>query len=244
MIRDLYQTPTVSGVSLHEHEPHEMPYTNPLAEIQRRAHYKYQYRPDEVGVFHPGSKQGLKLRDNGSVDLFARNENGIRIDRNHQTVNVFTNHLKRHIHHSTEWLNGNSKSYVKGHRLLKTKGVTEVIGEEDIIIHGKKNLQITIDKDETIHIKGHADIRIDGNVTAQINGNLDANVKQHAKIEVNEDLNIRSKKNVTIESGQDITLQAGGMLRGYAPQADVPPLDSEYAARFAPKGHDHPHSHD
>lgn len=165
---------------------------DPMLEIYDRLNHKFNYRPEEQGIFHTTHHQGLKLRNNGSAELFTDEDTGIRLDPASQSINLFANHYKNHLANLTSWLTGSSAFYIEKDWTVKTKGKHVVFSGGDIEIETKKNLTIKIDKDDNITVKGNASLIVDGNVSAQIGGNMNAKVKQHATIDVKENLNLKS----------------------------------------------------
>lgn len=212
MIKDKHVVNRGSTYEFHNHHRNDGADVNPLAEIMKRLEHKYHYRSEEVALYHPVEKGTFKIRNTGAVEMFADQDTGIRVDPDTQSINMFANHYKSHIHHMSEWLTGSSNSYVKGHRTMKTGGRTLIHSGQDIRIEGKRGLQIVIDKDENVTIGGNSNIVIKGNAKLDVHGNVDANIKQHATIEVAKDLRIHSKQDVRINADRDIVIDAGRHL--------------------------------
>lgn len=142
---------------------------DPMEDVFRMVEHKYQYRPEEQGIFHPLLHHGLKLRNNGAAELFTGDDTGIRIDRNTQSINNFANHYKNHIHNMTSWLTGSAKFFIEDSWEVKTGGKHIVISKDNIEITGEKDM------------------------TVKINGDVNANISGHATIEVEKELELRSK---------------------------------------------------
>lgn len=190
MIKDLYKVNRGSEFELYGEDDFTDPNVNPVMDITKRAEYKYHYRPEEAAVYHPIEKSAMKMRNNGSVDIFTQDETGSRFDKEHQVSNDFANDKKVHIFNFTEWLTGDSKSFVKGHRTMKTKGKTYIQSGQDITVDADSNLIVNVKKNQTVIIQGNADVKINGNVDAKVNG--------HAKIDVDKDINMRGHRNISM----------------------------------------------
>jgi hypothetical protein len=215
---------------------------DPLEDVYSRVEHKFHYRHEEQGIFHPVHHQGLKLRNNGAADLFVDQDNGVRFDPETQTVNVFANHYKAHIHNMTSWLTGRANFYVGEHWQVKTKGKHVTVADGDVEIRTKKNMVVMIDNDERITIKGDADLNIAGDVSAQIDGNLNAKVKRHATIDVGNDLNVKAGGDARIEAKGTLLLR-GSHLAVDVSSYDVPWMPHSHP-QYALKGHTHPEYED
>lgn len=205
MIKDQYKVNKGSEYDYHLHEIAESADHNPLFEVMNRLEHKYHYRAEESAMYHPQTKGVVKMRNNGTVEMFATEDTGIRMDPKGQVINIFANHSKSHLHHMTEWISGDSKSYVKKNRLMKTEGTTHIHSGKDMTIVGKENLHILIDKNENITIGGNSKVIIKGNASLHVHGNVDAKIDQHATIEV--------AKDVDVYSGRNIDMVAEGYMR-------------------------------
>lgn len=123
-------TRTLEGISMDS----DLALQDPMAEVYERVSYKSQYRSEETGFYHPLLNHGLKLRNNGGVDLFTDQDTGFRIDPNSQSINAFANDYKLHIHAMTAWLTGSAAHYVDENWTVKTKGKHIMISDDNIEI--------------------------------------------------------------------------------------------------------------
>lgn len=138
---------------------------DPMEEVMRRVEHKFQYRPEEQGIFHPLLHHGMKLRNNGAVEIFTNDDTGIRIDRNSQSINNFANHYKNHVHNMTSWLTGSEASYIEGERKIKTGGKHIIISGDTIEVTGAKDMNLKISGDVNANISGHATIEVEKDLT-------------------------------------------------------------------------------
>lgn len=207
---------------------------DPLEDIKERLEHKFHYRPEEQGIFHTTKHQGLKLRNNGSAELFTDEDTGIRLDPISQSINMFANHYKEHIHDKTSWLTGSATHYIKEHWTVKTKGKNITIAEDNIEITTKKNRVITIDQNDIVTIKGDmtlhvlgnvsaaiggsASLQVEGDVSSQIDGNLNAKVGRHATIDVANDLTIHSDRNISLTSDGYVHIDGRELYIGMSPR--------------------------
>lgn len=208
MMKDEYKINQGSSYDFHIDDIEENADSNPLHDVFNRLEHQFHYRPEEVAIYHPTTSATLKMRNSGIVDLFATEDVGIRMSPKGQTMNIFANHHKSHLHHLTEWITGDSTSYVKKNRLVKTEGTTLVHSGKDMTIIGKESLHVTIDKNENVTIGGNSNVTIKGNATLAVHGNVNAKIDQHATIEVGKDLTVNSKNDIRISSGKDIRIDA------------------------------------
>lgn len=200
MIQDRYEINRGAEMNYHMHVRGSGADENPLTDILDRVEHKYHYRPEETGIYNPKSKAVVKLRNNGSIDMFSKEDVGIRVDQSTETVNLFANHVKTHTYDKTDWLTGSYTAYVKEHRSNKIAGNDILQVDGDIMITSKKGLQVFIGKDEKVTIGGNSNVEIRGNANVKVVGNLNAKVQEHATIEVDKNLNIRSYGNIDMHA--------------------------------------------
>lgn len=214
MLKDKYRVNRGSDNGFHPAHREEGADANPMSEILERLEHKYHFRAEEPGLYHPTEKGTVKIRNTGAVEIFADQDTGMRVDPDTQTINAFANHYKANLHHMTEWLTGNSTSYIKGNLKIKTTGTTDIYSGKDIRIEGKKGLQIYIDKDEKVIIGGNSSVEIKGNVDLKVHGNVNAKVYQHATIEVLRDLKVRAGGNISMVAGGHVHIDGTKLFIG------------------------------
>lgn len=72
----------------------------------------------EPALIHPDNKANIKLRDNGIIDIYSKNHQGIRIDPSTQTLNTTTNTQKEHLGSFRRWVTKDARQEVGiGYRL-------------------------------------------------------------------------------------------------------------------------------
>lgn len=162
-----------------------------LDQMIKKAQYAYQFRGEETGLYHPTQNNVMKLKNNGDIDIFVENNNGININKKLETISVFSNKLKQNLHDSKRWLTGDDTSYIKGSQLTKIVG--------NVTLDGQGHLTIEIDKDISVHSTNIV-VNIDKNATVNVAGNATARIGQHARIDVDRDIVVRSKGNIDVEA--------------------------------------------
>ena len=86
---------------------------NPIDKINTKLSDAAIYDGDEVGIYNPYNSSIVKIRNDGLIDIFVDNNQGIRIDPNTLSINFFTNNEKHHIINMFEWIDNNKITKVR-----------------------------------------------------------------------------------------------------------------------------------
>ena len=119
----------------------------------------------EPALIHPNNTSVVKLRDNGAIDIFVGNDNGIRVDPNERSIQIFGNALQSKVYEET--------AKVNKHRTIEIGGddVTKITGKRKIQCNGKYEATIRrewkVISEEKVHIEAPL-IQLIGDVT--VNG--------------------------------------------------------------------------
>jgi hypothetical protein len=115
--------------------------SNKIEQLQRRysrtrkeLHEQIQLYPyplaAEPALIHPNNTSVVKLRDNGAIDIFVGNDNGIRVDPNERSIQIFGNALRSKVYeeaikinkHRTMEIGGDDITNIKGKRKIQCDG--------------------------------------------------------------------------------------------------------------------------
>ena len=176
-----------------------------LNQMLKKAQYAYQFRGEETGLYHPTQSNVVKLKNSGDIDVFSENNVGFNINKKLETISIMGNKLKQNLHESKRWLTGDDTSFIKGNQLTKVVG--------NVMLDGKGNLTVEIDKDIFVH-STNISINVDKNAIINVAGNATAKIGQHAKIDVGKDLVVKSKGNIDMEAAGYLRIDASKLYIG------------------------------
>lgn len=157
---------------------------NPIDALEKAAEMSRFPSATEISLHHPLHRSIVKLRDNGSIDIFAENQNGIRIDRKKLAMNICTGKFIQHVNEIRSFVNGEVKAEVKG----KAKAMLHADAE------------VEVKKDATVTVKGNVTVKSDGTVV--IEGKSSVEIKSSGPI------SISSGGDVSIEASGNMTFSA------------------------------------
>lgn len=139
----------------------------------------------EPMLVHPHNNSIVKIRDNGTVDLFTGTDNGIRINPENKTLDLIS---KTENHHST---------YIRNFVL---KNETHHVNAMWTIYADKA--EITTKKDTTINTGWKTIVNAEKNV--------EVTAKEYAIVNANKDIQLNSGKKMIIKSKGNIELNTDG----------------------------------
>lgn len=122
------------------------------------------FTEDEPGLYHPSTSSVIKLRNNGMIDIFVGTNQGIRIDPNTKTLNMFTNNEKHHIGNMNVWANESVSFDVK--KQMSITAAQLLLKAANIIITAD-NLNLDISRDK-LSIGGKSMQEMDDNLNSSI----------------------------------------------------------------------------
>lgn len=74
--------------------------TNPIEDLVNDISLLSFFDSNDVGLINPKSKSIVKLKEDGTIDIFSKDNQGIRINPTNKTISFFSNSLKTQ---STDW---------------------------------------------------------------------------------------------------------------------------------------------
>lgn len=140
-------------------------YSRTRRELQQQIQlYPYPLQA-EPALIHPNNTSVVKLRDNGAIDIFVGNDNGIRVDPNERSIQILSNALQSKVYEE--------KTKIEKHRITQIGGnvISEIKGNHQVKCEGshvaKTRKEWKVASDERVHIQAPT-IELTGDVT--ING--------------------------------------------------------------------------
>lgn len=124
---------------------------DPIRTIMDRLNESRFFSETEVGFFHPVTSAIIKLKDNGSIDIFTATNQGIRIDRTTSSINFFTNNEKHHIGNISAWVEDSVSLHVKKSIMAKAMELLLELQKLNVIANNGK---FKIDKFDVIADEG------------------------------------------------------------------------------------------
>ena len=76
----------------------------------------------EPALVHPLKTSTVKLRDNGAIDIFVGNDNGIRVDPNDRNIQVFSNQWRSRIYDEKTQIMHNRELFIGNREEVVIKG--------------------------------------------------------------------------------------------------------------------------
>jgi len=137
---------------------------NPIQTLQEAVDEARLPSSSEPSLSHPDNLSMVKIRDDAIIDIFAHNHQGIRIDPNEQTINVFTNNMLEHLGSRRTWISRNMKTEVAGGVHIVNHAVVRVDSKGDVIVVTNGNVRISA--------KGNVDVKCGGNATINAGQNI------------------------------------------------------------------------
>jgi hypothetical protein len=107
---------------------------------------------EEPAMIHPLTQAIVKLRNNGMIDIFVTDDNGIRIDPATKTINLMSNGIKEHASYHFAWLdsyaawvNMNWRITVQGNVYITAQGNVDVECNGSFTAHSKGDMRLQSD---------------------------------------------------------------------------------------------------
>lgn len=126
----------------------------------------------EPALIHPYLTQIIKLRNNGAIDMFVSNNQGIRIDPNTQTINLICDGEKEHLGYLRTWIQRDLEEYI-GTNSLRVVGGTDTHNiKGNITVYGGSNCNIRIEGNAKLSVGGNIDIDNGGTAKWKSGGNM------------------------------------------------------------------------
>lgn len=116
---------------------------------------------NEPAVVHPWNNAILKIRDNAIIDVFANTDNGIRINPNAKTIDMFTQSVK---HHTTF-----IRSFVKRDEIHKVGGFW-IINCTTARINAKGSASVTAGRNISLKAGGSMTLQAGGSINYKAGG--------------------------------------------------------------------------
>lgn len=99
----------------------------------------------EPALIHPLNSSIVKIRDNGTIDVFVGTDNGIRVDPNEKSVTLLANNYgEKSTYHkqvigrdSTKEVGGNWKVNVRGNVEISAQGRMDLAATKGVHIEGR-----------------------------------------------------------------------------------------------------------
>lgn len=108
----------------------------------------------EPALIHPHTTSVIKMRDNGAIDIFVGNDNGIRLDPNNRSISILANSSYEKIHQERKSIGRDSVQDIGGNWTVKVKGNLTFTSEGTIHLDGK-NVKITAEGREVFEPLSH-----------------------------------------------------------------------------------------
>lgn len=128
---------------------------NSLDEKTMNARFPTNYEP---ALIHPYHRSIVKLRDNGIVDVFAADHQGIRIDPNNQVINICTNKLFQHMGRIRSWITRSAKTEIELGYHMVNHGYIIIDCKGDITVNTDGNVTLSACGDVTVKSKGEINL--------------------------------------------------------------------------------------
>lgn len=119
----------------------------------------------EPALIHPNNTSVVKLRDNGTIDIFVGNDNGIRVDPNERSIQILSNALQSKVYEEKTKIEKHRMTQIGGNAISEIKGNHQVKCEGSHIAETRKEWKVI--SDEKVHIQAPT-IELTGDVT--VNG--------------------------------------------------------------------------
>ena len=208
MARKVYKAPIDSGFSKDRIRSSK---TRMTGSSKGRIHDK-QEAPyptiNEPAVVHPWNNAIVKIRDNATIDVFSNTDNGIRINPNAKTIDMFTQSVK---HHTTF-----IRSFVKRDEVHHV-GATWTINATTARINTKGNTQIRADRN--VSVEGR-NVNVKASSRATVEGaNVDVKARTRANIHASR-IEIKAGSRADIEA-PTVNVKAGSRANVEAPTVNV-----------------------
>lgn len=114
------------------------------------AHYPQVAEP---ALVHPWNHSLVKIRENGTIDAFAEGDNGIRINPNDKTIDMFTSTVRHHTKFIRSFVSRDVVQKVKGYYIIECGSVK---------ITAKKSIEINAGKDINVNAGGNMNFHAGG----------------------------------------------------------------------------------
>lgn len=140
-------------------------YSRTRRELQEQIQlYPYPLQA-EPALIHPNNTSVVKLRDNGTIDIFVGNDNGIRVDPNERSIQILSNALQSKVYEEKTKIEKHRMTQIGGNAISEIKGNHQVKCEGSHIAETRKEWKVI--SDEKVHIQAPT-IELTGDVT--VNG--------------------------------------------------------------------------
>lgn len=208
------------------------PKNNPADFIAENSHYP---NTDEPMLIHPFNQSVVKIRNNGTVDIFVSDNNGIRIDNKYKSINFIGNSIVERAQYIRSYIAKDLIQKIQGSWVIEaknanivTKEYTNIYSEKEVLVQSLKDIQINTNNN--VYISSAKDIVASVVETAYINGkNVHVNTSKdvvinsaestyanakNAFINASENVNITAKKNINIKAvNANIELSNDGFIK-------------------------------
>jgi len=138
-------------VSLKQLDKKNSPDNDYITDIDERLEGKNKPLLEEPCMAHPFQTSIVKIRNNGMIDIFVSNNQGIRVDPGQKTVSIITNGLKEDlgyfhawVHDFSHWFTGNEIWHLveKGNYRVDAKMQIEQVTESYLYQEAIKSIGI------------------------------------------------------------------------------------------------------
>lgn len=124
---------------------------------------------NEPALIHPWNQSMMKIRDNGTVDIFSGTDNGIRVNPKDRTIDLITKTKNTHATFVREFVLKDETHFVKRHwtihaetATINTKKNTTVNADRQCVINTKHETIVNAEKDISLNTKGDFHMNADG----------------------------------------------------------------------------------
>lgn len=171
--------------------------------VAENSHYPSE---DEPMLIHPFNQSVVKIRNNGTIDIFVGDNNGIRIDNKHKSINFIGNSIVERTQYIRSYVAKDLIQKVQGSWVIEaknanivTKEYANIYSEKEVLVQSLKD--VSINANNNVYINSAKDIVATSVETAYING-------KNIHINSTENTNIIAKKNINIKSEQTANITA------------------------------------
>lgn len=99
-------------------------------------------KAEEPAMVHPLTSAIVKLRNNGMIDIFVTDDNGIRIDPSTKTINLLANGIKEQASYHMAWLD-NYKAWVNNNWSIEVSGSVQIKAQGEISMESGSHITLT-----------------------------------------------------------------------------------------------------
>lgn len=154
---------------------------DPLKGIQEELKNATKPRLEEPALIHPFNTSVVKIRNNGMIDLWVSNDQGIRIDPNTSTINFIADGVKEHINYSRSWVAEDMEWWVKKSILFNSEQSSFTVNAHSgIFLNSERQIELTaggdllqkIARNMKVDSEGNIEIKAGGSITVNASGNL------------------------------------------------------------------------